>query len=68
VSVEKLQVRQSPRQATSQEKGENQRGGSQSDSESSDTGASRRDQQRQEILRRMWRKLTGESDPLDMVA
>lgn len=62
VNVEKLQVTQSPKQQSSS--GDTQKDNSQS---SQDT-ASQREQQRKEMVRRMWQKLMGGSDPIDMVA
>jgi flagellar hook-length control protein FliK len=63
VSVEKLHVEQSPKdqQSGSSDK-ENQR-----DSQQQQDGA-RRDQQRRELLNRMWQRLAVGRDPLDMVA
>jgi flagellar hook-length control protein FliK len=63
VSVEKLQVQQSPRQ--------NAPGDGDSDSKQQpqeQQQQAQHDQQRREMLQRMWRKLTGTNDPLDLVA
>lgn len=62
VSVEKLQVSQTPRSSSSQS-GE---GNSQDQQRSATDQQSQRDQQRRELLRRMWQKVAG--DPLDLVA
>jgi len=61
VSVEKLHVQQTPReqQSTSDDSRQNQNAGQ---------SFARQDQQRREMLRRMWRRLANGSDPLDMVA
>lgn len=62
VSVEKLQVQQSPRdQHAGNDEQRNQPRDQQDD-------AHRHEQQRKEMLRRMWRKLSIGSDPLDLVA
>lgn len=63
VSVEKLQVQQSPRdQQTGTSSDDQQQRGSQQDT------ASHREQERRELLQRMWQRLRLGSDPLDMVA
>jgi flagellar hook-length control protein FliK len=61
VSVDKIQVQQSPRdqQASSDE---------QSRQQHEDDQSARQEQQRKEMLRRMWRRLSIGGDPLDMVA
>jgi flagellar hook-length control protein FliK len=61
VSVDKIQVQQSPRdeQANTDE---------QSRQQQADDHSARQEQQRKEMLRRMWRRLSIGSDPLDMVA
>jgi flagellar hook-length control protein FliK len=62
VSVEKLHVQQSPRdQQSSNDESRQQRN-------PFEDSASRQEQQRREMLRRMWRRLREGSDPLDMVA
>jgi len=61
VSVDKLHVQQGPRdQQAGNEDGRDQH--------PSDNPSARQEQQRREILQRMWRKLANGSDPLDMVA
>lgn len=65
VSVDKLHVTQSPRNENTSSRdndGSNQQQGGAQDS------PARREQERRELLQRMWRKLTEGSDPLDMVA
>lgn len=64
VSVEKLQVRQTARQEQPSQNGsdDSARQGS-----GQDPGA-RREQQRRELLQKMWRRLNGANNPLDMVA
>jgi flagellar hook-length control protein FliK len=68
VSVERLQVTQTPRQPTSQQQNGEQNGGQSSGERQPflQNGQSG-DQQRREMLRRMWQRLSG-GDPLDMVA
>ena len=66
VSVEKLQVQQGPKN-----EGGSNAGGEQGGREARDFAeeqAARQEQQRKEILRRMWRKVLGDADPLDLVA
>jgi flagellar hook-length control protein FliK len=63
VSVEKLQVQQSPRDHQPQHDDPHQQ--QQRDPHGD---AHRQEQQRKEMLRRMWRKLSIGSDPLDLVA
>jgi len=61
VSVEKLHVQQSPRdERQSFDDAHQQR--------QSEYSSAQHEQQRREMLRRMWRRLTDGSDPLDMVA
>jgi flagellar hook-length control protein FliK len=63
VTVEKLQVQQaSPRET------ENRGGDQQSRDGLQDQNGSRQEQQRREMLRRMWRRLGVNSEPLDLVA
>jgi flagellar hook-length control protein FliK len=65
VSVDKLHVQQSPRnEHSSNSNSDEQR---QQQGQAADSHA-RREQERRELLRRMWRRLTEGSDPLDMVA
>jgi flagellar hook-length control protein FliK len=65
VSVEKLHVEQAPREQRS----DNDRNQSQQHPNAAyDQTSARQDQQRKEMLRRMWRRLSFGSDPLDMVA
>jgi flagellar hook-length control protein FliK len=60
VSVEKLHVRQSDRQQSSS--GDGRQSDRQQDS------AAQREQQRRDLMRRMWRRLMNGQDPLDLVA
>lgn len=62
VSVQKLQVSQSATQQSSS--GDAQKDGSQTPQDT----ASQREQQRKEMVRRMWQKLMGGQDPVDLVA
>jgi flagellar hook-length control protein FliK len=64
VAVDKLHVEQSPKNQQSQNHSSEDR---QQQNQSQDSSA-RRDQERRELLQRMWRKLTEGSDPLDLVA
>jgi flagellar hook-length control protein FliK len=65
VNVEKLHVQQAPRnEPSNHSKNDDPR---QQQGQANDSPA-RREQERRELLRRMWRKLTDGSDPLDMVA
>ncbi|HEV2294363.1 MAG TPA: flagellar hook-length control protein FliK [Tepidisphaeraceae bacterium] len=63
VSVEKLQVQQSPKD---QHAGNDNEPGRHPRDQHDD--AHRQEQQRKDMLRRMWRKLANGSDPLDLVA
>jgi flagellar hook-length control protein FliK len=63
VSVEKLHVEQSPREQRSTG-GE----GRQPQDQSAADHPAQQEQQRREMLRRMWRRLSGGQDPLDLVA
>ena len=65
VSVEKLHVEQAPRdQRSDNDPKQNQ----QHPNAAYDRTSARQEQQRKEMLRRMWRRLSFGSDPLDMVA
>jgi flagellar hook-length control protein FliK len=65
VSVEKLHVQQTPKDQQANSNGEDrQHQHAQQDGQSS----TRQEQQRREMLRRMWRRLGIGNDPLDMVA
>lgn len=63
VSVQKLQVSQSPKQQQSSA-GDGQKDSSQTPQDT----AGQREQQRREMVRRMWQKLMGGQDPVDLVA
>ncbi len=65
VTVGKIQVQQVPRDHQSsnqQDEGRGQHEGQPQD------GSARQEQQRRDILDRMWRRLRGDADPLDLVA
>jgi flagellar hook-length control protein FliK len=62
VSVERLQVSQAPKDQHAQNDDPRQSPRDQHDD------AHRQEQQRKEMLRRMWRRLSNGSDPLDLVA
>ena len=64
VSVEKLQVQESPK---NQQNASSEDGRQQQSSQPDDQSA-RQEQQRRELLKRMWRRLGIGNDPLDMVA
>lgn len=63
VNVQKLQVTQSPKQHQPST-GDGQKDNSQTPQDT----ASQREQQRKEMVRRMWQKLMGGQDPVDLVA
>ena len=62
VVVEKIQVQQAPKNQQSQSQEE------QSPQQQRDDANARQEQQRREILNRMWRRVSGGSDPVDLVA
>jgi flagellar hook-length control protein FliK len=64
VSVDKLQVQQSPRD----QQASNQDGDGRQQHHHHGDESARHEQQRKEMLRRMWRRLSDGSDPLDLVA
>ena len=64
VSVDKLQVQQSPRD----QQASNQDGDGRQQHHHPGDESARHEQQRKEMLRRMWRRLSVGSDPLDLVA
>lgn len=67
VSVDKLQVQQVPRDAqtfTANDDGQKDQGRPSQDQEH----AARQEQQRREMLRKMWQRLAGGQDPLDLIA
>ncbi|HWE94815.1 MAG TPA: flagellar hook-length control protein FliK, partial [Tepidisphaeraceae bacterium] len=63
VSVEKLHVEQSPKEPKS-----NGGEGRQPQDQGTADHPAQQEQQRREMLRRMWRRLSGGQDPLDLVA
>jgi len=66
VSVERLQVSQTPRNNQQQNTGSNNNSSNKDQQDLPGDESSKRQQQRRELLERMWRKVNG--DPLDMVA
>ncbi|MGA2443537.1 MAG: flagellar hook-length control protein FliK [Tepidisphaeraceae bacterium] len=65
VSVDRLHVQQSSNSGNSSGKGNDSESGGQ---QSSDGRSAQQEQQRRETLRRMWRRIRGDNDPLDLVA
>jgi flagellar hook-length control protein FliK len=67
VSIDKIHVQQTPRdqQAPGERDDPNQRGRNAAHDEQA---ARQQEQQRREVLRRVWRKVSGEPDPLDLKA
>ena len=65
VSVDRLHVQQSSSSGNSSGKGNESESGGQ---QSSDGRSAQQEQQRRETLRRMWRRIRGDNDPLDLVA
>ena len=63
VSVERLQVQQAPKDSHAQNDDPQQQ-----NQRDQHADAHRQEQQRKEMLRRMWRRLSNGSDPLDLVA
>jgi flagellar hook-length control protein FliK len=64
ISVERLQVQQAPKSETPTPKDQEQ----QQQREQGDDHAARQEQQRKEMLRRMWRRVSGAGDPVDFLA
>jgi flagellar hook-length control protein FliK len=65
VSVGRLHVQQSSNSENSSGKGNDSESGGQ---QSADGRSAQQEQQRRETLRRMWRRIRGGNDPLDLVA
>ncbi|HEX5243561.1 MAG TPA: flagellar hook-length control protein FliK [Tepidisphaeraceae bacterium] len=65
MSVGKLHVEQTAKGNSNQSSGD---GNSSSHQDSASDHPAQQEQQRREMLRRMWRRLSGSNDPLDMVA
>lgn len=63
VTVDKLQVTHTPRDTQTNTGGDDQ----QRHQPGQDDLSRQQEQQRKEMIKRMWRKLAGESDPLDLV-
>lgn len=68
VSVERLHVQQAPKSESSNPNGGDRDQEQAQNRDPQQEHAARQEHQRREVLRRMWRKLTGAEDPLDMVA
>jgi flagellar hook-length control protein FliK len=68
VNVDRLHVQQAPKNEQSNQNSNEREGQQGQNRENLHDNAARQDHQRREMLRRMWRKLTGVEDPLDMVA
>ena len=66
VTVDRLQVQQAPRDQNAANDGSND--GSRQQQRQEQYEDARQEQQRKELLRRMWDRLAGGSDPLDLVA
>jgi hypothetical protein len=66
VTVDRLQVRQSPRDESSGD-ARHDRPGSNDPATAEDRHSARRDQHRRDLVQKMWDKLAGR-DPLDLVA
>jgi flagellar hook-length control protein FliK len=64
VAVDRIQVRQA---SPAEQSGSSQNNGRDQNQQPQD-GSARQEQQRREMLERMWAKLTGNEDPLDLVA
>ncbi len=64
ISVDKLQVQHTPKDSQSHTAGEDQGKGQ----TGQDDLTRQQEQQRKDMIKRMWRKLSGENDPLDLVA
>lgn len=67
VAVDRLHVQQAPNDSASTRSGDEGRGRERGNSQDNDHPA-RQEQQRREMLRRMWRRLSGVRDPLDLTA
>jgi flagellar hook-length control protein FliK len=71
VNVERLHVQQAPKSEQTSSQGDDRDGGGQQQGQQRDLQQeqqARQEHQRREMIRRMWRKLRGVDDPLDMVA
>jgi flagellar hook-length control protein FliK len=66
VSVDRLHVQQSSKSDTSS--GQSGDGEGKDRQSGSDGNSAQQEQQRRETLRRMWRRVRGDRDPLDLVA
>lgn len=69
VNVERLNVQHAPKSESANQNQDGGRDGQQGQGRDlQQEQSARQEQQRREMLRRMWRKLSGAGDPLDMVA
>ena len=69
VSVERLQVQQAPRGESASSGGNNDDAKQQQNPQNwQDEHAARQEQQRKEVLQRMWRRVAGIADPIDVTA
>jgi flagellar hook-length control protein FliK len=70
VNVERLHVQQAPKSDQASSQGDDRDGGQQQGQhrDPQQEQQARQEHQRREMIRRMWRKLRGVDDPLDMVA
>jgi flagellar hook-length control protein FliK len=66
IGVDRLHVQQAPRSENSGAKSDQQSGDGRQDP--ADQRSSQREEQRREVLKRMWRRVSGGRDPLDLVA
>jgi flagellar hook-length control protein FliK len=67
VNVEKLQVQQSPRELQAPQKGDDSQNQQQGHSQQGQQAREdQQEHQRKEMMRRMWRRLSGQPDPLDV--
>jgi flagellar hook-length control protein FliK len=68
VTVDRLQVQQAPKSDNQPNSGNPDDNARQQPRDHADDHASRQEQQRKEALQRMWRKVSGLSDPIDYLA
>ena len=67
VTIDRMQVQQSPRESSTN--GDSSRGNREGQPQTpADAASQQQDQQRREMLKRMWRRVAGGGDPLDLVA
>jgi flagellar hook-length control protein FliK len=68
VNVERLQVQQAPKDQPAGQSGSDRDSQQGQHGDTAQEHTARQEQQRKEMIRRMWQRLTGTEDPLDMVA